>query len=407
MTTGAQAYPGVAVGTLVTRAFMPFARVLAASLGSAHPDVPLVVGITDPVEAPGQHDGLDVMPIDTLGIPDYRRFRFRYDAATATVAAKPFLLIHLLDRGFKRAAFLDSDTLVTGSLGPLLLPEAGSAITITPHRVGPLPDAGEAAMVRDLALMQAGTFNGGCLAVSAHPEARRFLEWWGERLRLHCRHDRHAGMHFDQRWLDLVPAMFDAVDIQRDPGLNVAYWNLPERDVRPEGGTWRAGAGPCRLVHFSGFDPLRPHAASRHAPGLSVDDLGHAAALFSEYATRVREAGYRGSTAPASPFDTFDNGVPIPAVVRGLYLDLGDAVDTMGDPFATASDDSFFNWLREPAGPVAPGAPPVSRLWAHLHRRRADLPLAFPDPFGADREAFLHWTRESGLREHGLSENWL
>ena len=38
-------------------------------------------------------------------------------------------------------------------------------------------------------------------------------------------------MHYDQRWLDLVPALFDDVHIVRDPGCNVAYWNLPERYV--------------------------------------------------------------------------------------------------------------------------------------------------------------------------------
>ena len=34
------------------------------------------------------------------------------------------------------------------------------------------------------------------------------------------------GVYTDQRWCDLVPALFDGVKVLRDPGLNVASWNL-------------------------------------------------------------------------------------------------------------------------------------------------------------------------------------
>ena len=125
--------------------------------------------------------------------------------------------------------FLDADILVVDELTPLLDAIAQHAIVLTPHLLDSL--SGPEAVARELNILQSGVCNGGCIAVSQSDSARRFLSWFADRLRTHCCHDRGQGMHFDQRWLDLVPALFDDVHMLRDPGCNVAYWNLPERNV--------------------------------------------------------------------------------------------------------------------------------------------------------------------------------
>ena len=38
-------------------------------------------------------------------------------------------------------------------------------------------------------------------------------------------------MFTDQKWIDLVPACFDGVDIIREPKYNFASWNFWEREV--------------------------------------------------------------------------------------------------------------------------------------------------------------------------------
>ena len=65
-------------------------------------------------------------------------------------------------------------------------------------------------------------------------------------------------MFTDQRWVDFVPSFFDHY-ILKDPGYNVAYWNLHGRardaptaiDI-----SWTAS--PLRFFHFSGFDSGSP-----------------------------------------------------------------------------------------------------------------------------------------------------
>ncbi len=46
----------------------------------------------------------------------------------------------------------------------------------------------------------------------------------------------HRGLFVDQRWVDFVPGLVADLKILRDPGYNIAYWNLPDRDLRDDGG---------------------------------------------------------------------------------------------------------------------------------------------------------------------------
>ena len=49
--------------------------------------------------------------------------------------------------------------------------------------------------------------------------------------------------------------MFATTAVLRDPGLNVAYWNLHSGTYRgPADGSVQVGDRPLRFFHFSGFD---------------------------------------------------------------------------------------------------------------------------------------------------------
>jgi hypothetical protein len=404
--------PGPAVGTIVARNFLPFARVLARSLREQHPELPMFVALADGAgddrdlaQRPEHDEGgepFELVPLESLDIPDLRQVCFSYTRQQLAVSMKPHLLSYLLGRGYSGALFLDADIMVLDRLDPLIDAVASHAIALTPHLLGQLD--GEARITRELNILQSGIYNGGFIGVSAGSEAARFLGWFADRLHTHCRHRVADGMHFDQRWLDLVPAFFDDVALVRDRGCNVAHWNLPERNLRWVDGRAMVGSQPCRFFHFSGFEPASPGVVTRYAKRLSMADLGPAATLFARYAHLLEEQGMGDD--PPYAYDTFDNGLPIPAIVRQIYLELGPDVRRFGDPFCTTCDRSFFNWLKQPATAAEPGGAggPVSRLWDAVHRSRADLRHSYPDPHGIDREAYLAWTVSSGLAEHGIPE---
>jgi hypothetical protein len=384
----------VAVGTIVAKNFLAFARVLAASLRQHHPDLPFFVVLADKVDGVFDPRGepFEVVPIQDLGSDDYRRLSFWYPRSELSITAKPYLLNYLLDRGYAGAIFLDADILVLNTLDRLLQLATTHTVTLTPHLVTPLrsPDR----VARELNILQCGVYNGGFIGVSGTADGRRFLAWWKDRLWKHCLHDVRQGFHFDQRWLDLVPTLFDDVYVERDPAYNVAYWNLPERDEAAE----------ARFFHFSGFEPDKPQIVTRYSKGLTMAAMGRAASLFDRYVTLLEGEGHGETKDWPYAFERFDNGVSIPRLARDLYRQLDDeTVAAFGDPFDTNGPRNYFAWLNEPVRADAANCQ-VTRLWDAVYHHRPDLQSAYPDYLGADQPGFLSWIGTFGVREHNVCE---
>ena len=74
--------------------------------------------------------------------------------------------------------------------------------------------------------------NLGHLFVRPDQQGLAFADWWAARLDDHCFDDRQHGLSTDQRWIDLVPALFEGVRVLRSPALDVASWNLSGRHIR-------------------------------------------------------------------------------------------------------------------------------------------------------------------------------
>jgi hypothetical protein len=329
---------GLAVGTIVAKNFLAFARVLASSFRQHHPDVPFFVVLTDRVDGMFEPDAepFDVVPLHDIKIDNLRRLCFWYSRAELSIVAKPYLLGYLLDRGYSSAIFLDADIIVLGALDRLMQATAAHSVALTPHLVEHL--SGSDATARELNILQSGIYNGGFVGVSSTPSGRQFLQWWKHRLSRHCRYAPREGMHFDQRWLDLVPSLFDDVHVERNAAYNVAHWNLPERD---EG-------GEPRFFHFSGFEPERPHIVTRYSRRLTMDTVGRASALFDRYVKLLEREGHLVTRTWPYAFDRFDNGVPIPQRAREIYRSLDDeSMAAFGDPFCTGGEASYYRWLYE------------------------------------------------------------
>ncbi|MBI5870378.1 MAG: hypothetical protein HZB44_05380 [Actinobacteria bacterium] len=292
--TGArQKYAAAAAGTIISKNYLPFARVLASSFREHHPEIPFHVLLMDEVD--GCFDPLrESFPIlnpgdaGITGIPGFGR---GYSREQLLSAAKPYLLSHLLDAGHETAVYLDADIMVLADLMAPLGEAAARGVVLTPHLLEPLVSEDRAA--RELNILQSGCFNAGFLSVSDQPSSRQFLSWWQKRVREHCQPAVAEGMHLDQRWLDLAPVYFEDMQVMRHPGFNVGHWNLPERALLQDERGLTADGDPCCFFHFSGFDPEWPQVVTRYNGRLTMDDIGPAAAgLFIQYASLLKAAGY-------------------------------------------------------------------------------------------------------------------
>ena len=250
-------------GTVVAKRELPLARALARSWREHHPERPFVVLLSDGLEdrVDPAAEPFELITLEELEVPGRDRLAFRYGRLALSHALTPWLLAELLDRGAGRALFIKQESLVVGPMAPVLDALGTSSIALTPHLL--TPPGGADAVARELEVLRAGTINGGVVGVSsgATPGLPRLVEDPAGAPLPPPRVD--AGMHWEQRWLDLVPALFGDVALVRDPGANIGHWNLAERHVEVRGAQVLVDGQPASLVRFSGHDPDTPEALTQ------------------------------------------------------------------------------------------------------------------------------------------------
>lgn len=392
----------LAAATIVAKRHLALARVISHSFRQHHPGVPFFVLLADEPDDllnPSTED-FELLTLDTLGKEDLLPWCLRYEQLPLSYALTPVLLQHLLGR-FQRVIFIKQESLVLGRLDSLLQALEQASLVLTPHLLEPL--RGENHLHRELAILQAGTYNGGILGLRDCRSAHDFLAWWRQRVELSCRHDVAAGLHYEQRWLDLAPWLFEDVQVLRDPGCNVGHWHLPERQVFWSDTQPLVDGVPCSLFRFSGFEGAAQNQVTRYVNRLTLDQLGDAGQVFLHYREQLLAAGHERCRQWPYAWERFANGVVIPPIVRELYLGLGKDIVQFGNPFACGTN-SFFAWLRQPQRADRPA---LTRLWFALYLRREDVMAAYPDPFGADHAGLLGWIRNTGWREFALDRVWL
>ena len=385
----------LAAGTIVTSDYLPWARVLANSFAAHHRGVRFAVLILDQAGDALRRadDGFELLFPEDVGLDsdEYGWMRAIYDGFELSCAVKPWLLRHLLEDA-AAAFYFDSDILICSPLDDIARRAAAAGLLLTPHTFEPPPPDG---LIPDEdTFLRLGQFNAGFIAVGA--QGRRFLDWWGERLRRHCvAWSPSEPLRFvDQRWLDLAVNYF-SLDVLRDPGANVAYWNLWTRPIAHGPGGYLVDGEPLRFMHFSGFDPANPDRLSRHLGDPPRIDATRSAALqqlCAEYAASLAGAGLRlgsgrravGELAPGIWLTT-----PVRAAVRAALLE-AERLGTIHLPDPT-DHCAVHSWLRSPvtAGGIS------WYLWG-LWASHPGIRSAFAAVPGPDEQRLLAWSEREG-----------
>ena len=387
--------------TIVARNYLPYARVLAETLRASDGDSRLTVLVIDGPGAPSDGGLFRALTFEEIvaDSAERQRLAFMYDVTELSTALKPFLLRYLLMEGAESVLFFDPDIQVFDSVADLWPLARDRGILLTPHMLSPIPDDGLG--VSDLYVSQAGQYNLGFLGLGAGTEA--FLEWWSGRLRRHCVSAPEAGMFVDQRWIDFVPSLFPRHAIVRDPGCNVAYWNLHEREVVRTNGHLEVNGQPLRFFHFSGLDPSAPHLLSKHQgsnPRILLSEHPVIRELCDDYVSRLRRCGQQPA-AGAYGYSTLPDGTPIDLTMRRLYREAVLEAEQSGHALPPVPfEQDILSWFNAPS----PGVPRVSRYLRAFHQGRPDLRAAFPSLHGEAGDAFLNWARMDQLAARCIPE---
>lgn len=326
--------------TIIAKNYVAFARTLAQSFRSFHPEYKVYVLIVDDFDGyinPAA-EAFEIVKLTDLGIPNLPGFCFKYDVKELCTAAKAHLLDYLIrEKSVRELLYLDPDILVTGPLDGMYDQLGSADIVLTPHLDTDYPD--DDLLPDDGYILRAGQFNLGFIGVNASENARSFLNWWKPKLYKKCVVDLSSGYFVDQKFIDFVPLFFKNFVIERDAGYNAAYWNLHSRQLSEENGAWRCNDGPLYFFHFSGYTP-ESTAISSHIPSSlarhRLSNQRKLGDLFAEYRNLLIGNGYQETSAWPYSFASFKTGEPIPDNLRIYYRSLPGNGQGLGDPFASA-----------------------------------------------------------------------
>lgn len=328
--------------------YLPKVRLLIESFRRHHPEIRLVLALSDLIDDPESLRGEawdEIMPIDTLDIPDWRRWAFTHDIVELSTAIKPFVLRRLLERPDCGGVFyFDPDMVLFSRLDDLIGRLQQSEVILTPHQNKPETGLTEV-MDNEISSLKHGVYNLGFVGVRPTDTGKAFARWWADRVYHFCRDDIPNGLFTDQRWIDLAPALFDGVSILRSSRFNVAPWNLTTRMISgnlAEG--FHVDGEPLGFYHFTGFDS----GAHRIMTGKYCATNAAVGELVGWY---EKETGnWRADPLSSRPwaFGQFSDGTKINRAHRLVFRSRPDLQQRYADPFAAATRDdrTFAGWCQ-------------------------------------------------------------
>jgi hypothetical protein len=386
--------------TIIAKNYLAAARVLGDSIREHHPEVGFHVLVIDEVDGyfdPGA-EGFEVLRPQQIGIPDFERMAGLYEILELSTAVKPWLLKHLLERSEDGVLlYLDPDIRLYDRIDAVFDAVREHGVALTPHNTEPIPRDGLKPSEADI--LVAGAYNLGFIGVGRTEFAGFLLDWWSERLERDCVSDPANGLFVDQRWIDLVPGLTDDYALIRDPGFNLAYWNLATRRLEKDGDAYTVKGGPLRLFHFSGFDPDRPHLLSKHQNRIRLADEPALAELCAGYADALWEAGHEQASPWPYSYDAMHSGISLTPIHRATYRKATAEDQVSGSLFTAEGEREYLDWCNRPAehGGASQG---VTRFLEEIYGSRPDLQLVYRDiDSPADGRGFIGWAHVHGSHE--------
>lgn len=279
--------------TIIAPNYLSQARALTESFLRHEPNGKVYVLIVTTEHHATMKNGeqFTAIPVQDLALVDFPAMVLRYTVRELCTAVKPFFLQHLLDRyNVEKICYVDPDIYFYHNIRSVWEQLNTHNVVLTPHILQPLD---EEFLPNEFSILQAGTYNLGFIGIRNIEETQRFLAWWGGRL-VHYSHgapERHE--HFDQRWIDLLPGFLPDVFIDRNPGLNVAYWDLSNRYIQEQSQGYYVNGAPLIFFHFSGYSANQPEIISKHQNRFTFTNRPELRPIFNAYAKALIDHGYR------------------------------------------------------------------------------------------------------------------
>jgi lipopolysaccharide biosynthesis glycosyltransferase len=334
----------LAVCTIITKSYLPYARTLASSLMKHNPDVVLYVLLVDRIDCyfdPSLENFKFIYLEDLSNAEEIEQMCFYYNAFELCCALRGFLHEYMFDRtNIRKWIFLDSDIMIFSPLDVIFEQLKTTSILLTPHNtIKPINDKYIASC--EVSILRCGLYNAGFLGLNRTAISKEFIAWFKNRLKNFAFDDtnqekRDRGLFVDQLWLNLAPLYFDDVKNCSEPGANLGYWNFFDRILTKDSfGEIKVNEEPLLFIHFSGWDINNPSKVTKHSSIYDENEPNFWLELSELYKNNLLKNNYNVCTNFPYAFNFFHNGKSITPIMRRQYYDLTLQGDSLGcSPFS-------------------------------------------------------------------------
>lgn len=171
----------------------------------------------------------------------------KYKADQLRWALKPTYLKFLLKQGYDRVIYVDNDVFFYSDLNFLFDLLRDHSFLLTPHFYSSDPSEKQNWFEANF---RVGLYNAGFIGVSQ--KGIPILDWWANCCLYNVKKSYWRGLFDDQKYLDLVPVLFDEVEILKHKGCNLAGWNYQNYSItRNTENQLLLNDDPLIFIHFA------------------------------------------------------------------------------------------------------------------------------------------------------------
>lgn len=309
--------------TICAKNYLAQALTLRESFLKHNPSLNFFIFLADKIDGVEDVDG--VVALDKSWIPDWVNMAFKYDVIEFNTSIKPFCFGKLFKEGYEKVIYLDPDIYVTRPLDYIYECLNNKSVVLTPHYCD-IEEQFDGA-VSEETFNKVGIYNLGFCALKNDKVGQEIAKWWQNRLQYKCYSQSSEGLFVDQKWMDYIPGFFpDATCVSSHHGMNVAIWNLHERELfidEKQGYMIRrkktGDEFPLLFFHFSGFDPFETTIINRRHPQFNVTTYPSFKPIIEEYRERVYANGYDRFNKMTYGFNHYFDGSVITPLQRRMF----------------------------------------------------------------------------------------
>jgi hypothetical protein len=272
-------------------------------------------------------NNIEIIWIEDIAPDNFFQLAFKYNVIELTTAFKPFIGKYLSNL-YENVIFLDPDILLYDSLSLIHDSLEKDYFLLTPHILKV-----EYNPILNLTFQKFGFYNLGFFAFKSNDESKAILEWWWKQCESYCFDEAHQGAFTDQKWMSLGPLYFTGIKVLKNVGLNVAWWNLHEREVSINEGVFEVSNGVQKsnliFFHFSSFGGEDLISKKIFNAGVNKKvTLSKLSITYSDFLNKNKVNGPLDYS-----YDFLENGMYINSVLRRAYASKFADLEEVLNPF--------------------------------------------------------------------------